>query len=66
MAFTVKDYHDLVRLLKEHPEWREELRNLLLTEEILTLPQVVKELVSEVRKLAEAQRRTERLSLIHI
>ena len=59
MAFTVRDYHDLVRLLREHPEWREELRSLLLTEDFVTLPQVMKELAAEVRALAEAQRRTE-------
>jgi hypothetical protein len=52
MAFTVKDFRDLVRLLEQHPDWRAELRQLLLTEEILTLPQVV-------RELAEAQRRAE-------
>ena len=59
MAFTVKDFHDLVRLLREHPEWREELRGLLLTDELLTLPQVMRRLAAEVRALAEAQRKTE-------
>ena len=52
MAFTVNDYHDLVRLLAEHPEWKTELRRLLLSEELLALPEIV-------RELAEAQRRTE-------
>ncbi|HEY7490054.1 MAG TPA: hypothetical protein VIH59_02945 [Candidatus Tectomicrobia bacterium] len=52
MAFTVRDFHDLVELLEQHPEWRAELRRLVLTEELLALPQVVHE-------LAEAQRRTE-------
>jgi len=59
MPFSVKDLHDLVRLLEQHPEWRAELRRLLLTEEILSLPQVVRELAQEVKLLAEAQRRTE-------
>lgn len=59
MPFTVRHYHDLVRLLREHPEWREELRNLLLTEDLLALPRVMRDLASEVRALAEAQRRTE-------
>lgn len=53
MAFTVKEFHDLVRLLEEHPQWRDELRRLLLTDEVLDLPRVV-------RELAEAQRETER------
>jgi Holliday junction resolvase-like predicted endonuclease len=59
MAFTVKDFRALVRLLEQHPDWRAELRQLLLTEEILTLPQVVRELADEVRLLVEAQRRAE-------
>lgn len=52
MAFTVRDFHDLVDLLEQHPEWRVELRRLVLTEELLALPQLV-------RELAEAQQRTE-------
>jgi len=66
MAFTVQDYLDLVRLLAEHPEWRSELRRLLLSEDLLTLPDLVRELVEAQRRteeqlaaLAEAQRRTE-------
>ena len=54
MAFTVQDFHDLVALLTQHPEWRAELRQLVLTEELLALPQIV-------RDLAEAQQRTEQL-----
>lgn len=41
-----------MRLLEQHPEWRAEFRRLLLSEELLSLPDLVKE-------LAEAQRRTE-------
>lgn len=52
MAFTVEDYRDLVRLLSEHPEWRSELRQLLLSEELLALPEIV-------RGLAEAHQRAE-------
>jgi predicted nuclease with TOPRIM domain len=66
MTFTVKDFHDLVGLLEQHPEWRAELRRLVLTEELLALPQVVRELAEaqrrteqRVEELAEAQRRTE-------
>jgi hypothetical protein len=59
MAFKVSDFHDLVRLLEQHPEWRAELRRLVLTEEILSLPQLVRDLAQEVRGLAEAQARTE-------
>jgi len=52
MAFTVEEFRDLVRLLEERPEWRAELRRLVLTDELLALPELV-------RALAEAQRRTE-------
>jgi len=52
MAFTVQEFRDLVQILEQHPEWRAELRRLVLTEELLTLPQTVRELV-------EAQHRTE-------
>lgn len=40
MAFDVKEYLDMVRLLTEHPEWKAELRRLLLTQELLKLPDV--------------------------
>lgn len=52
MSFTVRDYYDLLQLLAEHPEWREQLRRALLSDDFLALPQIV-------RELAEAQKRTE-------
>lgn len=52
MAFTVQDFRDLIRLLEQHPEWRAELRRWVLGEEVLTLPQTM-------RELADIQRRTE-------
>ena len=74
MAFTVQDFHDLVALLTQHPEWQAELRRLVLTEELLALPQIVRDLaeaqqrteqqiaqlIQQVTQLTEAQRRTER------
>ena len=45
MSFTVSDFHDLVEILHAQPAWREELRSLVLTEDILGLPQAVRELV---------------------
>jgi hypothetical protein len=66
MAFTVQDFHDLIGILEQHPEWRTELRRLVLSEELLSLPQLVHDLVEaqrrteqRVKELAEAQRRTE-------
>ena len=52
MAFTVNDLQDLVRLLAQHPEWQAELRRLLLADDFLALPGIV-------RELAEAQRQSE-------
>jgi hypothetical protein len=52
MSFTVDDFQDLLRLLGQHPEWRDELRRHVLTDELLELPAIV-------RRLAEAQERTE-------
>lgn len=53
MPFTVRDFEDLLRLLDANPEWRAELRQRLLGEELLGLPALV-------QRLAEAQARTER------
>ncbi|HML96848.1 MAG TPA: hypothetical protein PKD75_00055 [Tepidiformaceae bacterium] len=38
MAFTLTDFTDLVRLLSEHPEWRAQLRPLILGEQVLEIP----------------------------
>ena len=59
MAFTIDDFRDLVRLVEQHPEWRAELRRLVLTEELLDLPGVVRDLAEQVRLLVDAQRRTD-------
>lgn len=39
MAFSVQDFHDLLRLLEERPEWRAEIRRVVLTDELLRLPE---------------------------
>ncbi|MDW8227167.1 MAG: hypothetical protein RMJ60_05155 [Anaerolineales bacterium] len=66
MAFEVQDFLDLVTLLHRHPEWQEELRRLVLTREVLELPEIVRELAEaqkrteqRVEELAEAQKRSE-------
>ena len=38
MPFTMDDFHDLIRLIETRPEWRAELRRLVLTEELLAVP----------------------------
>lgn len=53
MAFTIQDMSDLTRLLAEHPEWRDELRRLVLTDELLSLPEVVRDLAQRMDQLTE-------------
>jgi len=61
----MSDFHELISLLEQHPEWRAELRRLILTEELLTVPETVSQLVEaqkrtdeQIRQLTEAQRQT--------
>jgi hypothetical protein len=58
MSFTVDDFQDLLRLLAEHPEWQAELRHRVLTDDLLTLPAVVRQLAERVNRLAEVQEQT--------
>lgn len=53
MAFTVNDLQDFTLLLNQHPEWQAEVRRVVLTSELLALPDLVRELV-------EAQKRSGR------
>lgn len=59
MPFSVSEFREWIGILYEHPEWREEVRRLVLTDEILELPAIVRELAAAQRELAAAQRRTE-------
>lgn len=59
MAFAVEDFQDLLRLLDEHPQWQADLRRRLLTDELLELPALFRQLTERVEALAEAQARTE-------
>jgi len=63
MPFTVEDFHDLVRLLDERPEWREELRRLVLTPALLALPEQIAALRArseqQFQELITAQQHTE-------
>ncbi len=55
----VQDLRDLVALLRQHPEWKEELRRLLLTEELLQLPALVRSLLQKIDRLVESSQRHE-------
>lgn len=70
MSFTTDDFHTLVRIIEDHPEWRADLRRLLLSEELLLLPEQFaqfraqteaqfQELRGAITRLVEAQQRTE-------
>ncbi len=63
MPFTVDDFHDLIRLVETRPEWRAELRRLVLTDELLTVPVQLAALRArseeQFQALAEAQQRTD-------
>ena len=63
MPFTIEEFRDLIRMLDERPEWRSELRRLVLTDELLALPAQMAELrvhtEQRFQELAVAQRRTE-------
>jgi chromosome segregation ATPase len=56
MPFTVRDFQGLVRALERRAEWKAELRRLLLTDELLSLPGIVRDLAAEVRELAQSHR----------
>jgi hypothetical protein len=59
MPFEIQDFHDLVRLLEAHPEWRAELRRLVLSEELLRLPELVQQLIEAHRRAEERLDRLE-------
>src|SRR5919109_2266712 len=62
MPFTVADFHDLVRLLEEHPDWRTELRWVLFSQDLLDLPRTLQQLAVAQRHPEEAiARLTERM-----
>jgi len=63
MPFTVEEFHDLVRLLEQRPEWRAELRRLVLTDELLALPEQLASFRAQTEQrfeeLVEAQGRAD-------
>ena len=51
---TINSMQDFSRLLREHPDWRDEVRRLLLTDELLELPQRFAEYAEVTDKRLEA------------
>ena len=67
---TINTIHDLFQLLRENPEWADELRTLVLTTELIDLPRKFAEFAEETRahnaktdvaisELREAQKETQ-------
>ncbi|MDW8135258.1 MAG: hypothetical protein RMI74_00515 [Thermodesulfobacterium sp.] len=46
-GYVIHNYYDLVRALKENPEWLEELRKLILTHDLLELPKKFEEFLEK-------------------
>jgi hypothetical protein len=68
MAMTVRDVEDFVQVLRDHPEWRERVRQEVLGEEILGLParlaaveRQLELLTIEVRQLSAEVREMKRV-----
>src|SRR5437899_6788248 len=53
MPFTIEDFRDLVRMFEEKPEWRAEVRRLILTDELLALPERVERGFLELTEAAK-------------
>jgi len=45
--YRIKTFEDIIRALRDHPEWLEELRRIILTEELLRLPQRFEKFLQE-------------------
>jgi len=52
--FIIKEFEDLLNLLRERPEYLEKLRVLILTKELLELPMKFEEFRNEVNRRLEA------------
>ena len=60
---TINTIEDLTRLLRENPEWRDEVRRVLLTDELLQLPQRIAEYAeASDRRLAAVEQEMHKLS----
>ncbi|MEJ7554743.1 MAG: hypothetical protein WKI50_02250, partial [Aquificaceae bacterium] len=58
--YIIRSFYDILQALREHPDWAEQLLSLLLTEELLKLPQKFDKFVEEeFRPLAKRVERLE-------
>ena len=54
---TINDISDLIRILRDDPAWADAVRSVLLSEELLNLPQEVAALTRAFREFADATNR---------
>ena len=47
---TINDINDLIRIIRQNPDWAEALRSVLLSKELLALPEIFAAFVSETRE----------------
>ncbi|MFN3742028.1 MAG: hypothetical protein ACK4VW_05090 [Anaerolineales bacterium] len=66
MAWSFQEYQEFLDAFYQHPEWQDQLRQLILTQELLRLPAGFEELrraqqltEQSLRELIEAQKQTE-------
>ncbi len=61
------EFREWIDALYRHPEWREEVRRVILTDEMLEVPKILRETSEIVQQLAEAhQRSEERLTRLEV
>ena len=56
---TINNIEDLARILETHPHWASTLRALVLSDEVLNLPQAMAALTANVSRLSESVRHLE-------
>jgi len=52
-AYEIRTFEDLVEILRSEPKWREELRRLILTDDLLELPKQLQEFKEEFQDFKE-------------
>jgi len=53
--YVIRTFYDLMQALREHPDWLEEIRNLILTTEFFELPKKIDELIKKFETFREKE-----------
>ena len=54
---TLNDISDLVRILRERPEWQEAVRHVVISNELLSVPQQLAEFVRSTNEFIQVHQR---------